>query len=931
MSTAQPSPSDAVAVVPDVAVVLIGHNDVTRLSAAVESVLAQTLDNLELIIVDDASTDGMGELADEWAARSPKIRAVHLPENSGGCSRPRNVGLEHVRAGHVMFLDSDDVLERHACKNLLLALEAADADFVGGRCVRVDMDSGRESPWFRSIYAEPIVVRSISELPDLLNDTLCTNKLYKMSFLDKHGIRFPEGLHYEDLAFTAQAYCSATTIALIPEAVYYWRIYRSNEQVSIHMRRSDIRNFRDRLAIHRIINAFLEREGRAEIKELVDGRFLRIELRIYLGEMAERDPEYQQEWISLASEYLREMPLSRIMDQERACRLTTYLVREADLALAIEAAALWLNARVTLPLVERDDRLYFADAHLDEAAGREAMDVTWLRLRTANFSDLRLYSEVTHVAERGRRIEVQGFVVDQLHRFPRADKPTVRAELRRQDKRPSRPIVLAVPNAHLEGDRLHFRVKIDTRTLVRGRQRESPAWFLRMRVIAPAGDPSCLPAARRSVVPLDPDPGGRVHPEVSGSGMFFLRDDRPPERRPLIVRIRGRLGRTAPARRVRSVVNGRQLKGAVYRHLLRRLPLRRDTVVFESHLGKQYSDSPKYLYEKLVELGLPYRVVWSYARRPERFPDAAVKVRRDSWRYYYEVARAGYLIDNQGFPAVVVRRSGQRCLQTWHGTPFKRMGIDYRGFARNSAKAEQLKADVSRWDDFVVQSTWSEDTFRHAFGLKCRMVRSGYPRNDPLQRADDAELRAELRKRLGLPEGKKILLYAPTFRRYPPPLVIGDPANAPRLDIATFERAVGDDWFVLFRAHYLDRMNLPRRYAAVARDVSSHDDITELLLVADALLTDYSSVMFDYAITGRPMGFYTSDYELYRQLRGAYFDLPEQAPGPMLTNTDEIVDWLSDLEETHGRYQERYRAFRAKYCEFEDGTASERILREFFA
>jgi CDP-glycerol glycerophosphotransferase len=112
--------------------------------------------------------------------------------------------------------------------------------------------------------------------------------------------------------------------------------------------------------------------------------------------------------------------------------------------------------------------------------------------------------------------------------------------------------------------------------------------------------------------------------------------------------------------------------------------------------------------------------------------------------------------------------------------------------------------------------------------------------------------------------------------------------------------------------------------------MSGYDDISDLLGVADAVLTDYSSVMFDFAITGRPMAFYASDYELYQQLRGSYFDLGDEAPGPIVRDTDQIIEWLSDLDANHESYQEKYRAFLARYCEFENGTASETIIRSLF-
>jgi CDP-glycerol glycerophosphotransferase len=919
---------------PDVAVVLIGFNDAERLPTAVASVMDQTLANLELIIVDDASTDTTGEVAKALASTSPKISYVRLPTNSGGCSRPRNVGLEHVTAPHVMFLDSDDVLERHACKNLLLAIERTGADFVSGRCQRVDMDTEAERPWMRGLYDEPQVWEGISEHPELMNDTLCTNKLYRMSFLDEHDIRFPEGLHYEDLAFTAEAYCSATRIAVIPEVVYRWQIYGSHVQPSIHHRRGNIDNFRDRLNIHRIIDEFLKREDLVEMKAITDNRFLRTELRMYLSELADRDPSYQKEWMQLANDYLRGMDEDRILSQGRAVRLATYLIRRGDLALSIEAAKLWAYRKVTVPLVQRDGGVYFSESYSDDPNGRKALDVTWLHAHDARFGELPLYATLSELRASRGVLELKGSILNQLNRIPADGDLSVSMRFRRSRMKPGRGIDVPVRISGLGTEWLHWEATVDVASLPRGR-RQTAKWLVNLR-LAWHNQVNAVPVTvLRDSLPSDQGTrAGRAHPlraDVSRPGNLLFVDHRPVPALPIGRRLRRRVEQSRPAQAAAEYLTGRQLKTLVYRHVLRRLPIRPDTVVFESHLGKQYSDNPRYIYEAIVAEQLPYRCVWSYRNRPAKFPDGAVLVHRDSWRYYYEVARAAYIVDNQGLPEVVVRRKGQRYVQTWHGSPFKQMGFDEPRVAGSSDKSQRaLTEAVNRWDDFVVMSSWSDKVFRDAFHLKTNSLRTGYPRNDRLFQAGDETLRSQLRQQLGLPSDRKILLYAPTFRRYPKPLTIGNPKNSPRLNLAAFEEALGEQWFVVVRAHYLDRIRVRRRYLNVARNMTSYDDVTDLMLVSDALLTDYSSVMFDYSLTGRPIAFYTSDYELYKFTRGSYFDLADESPGPNLNDTTEILGWLADLESTHERYHERYQAFRARYCEYEDGKAAEKIIHAVF-
>ncbi|MET7439404.1 glycosyltransferase family 2 protein, partial [Streptomyces sp. NPDC005568] len=253
---------------PAVSVVVIVYNDAARLPTAVRSVLDQTLRDVEIVIVDDRSTDGSYEVAREMAAGDPgRIRAFRLPENSGGCGAPRNRGIEEARGEYVLFLDSDDVLERNACRNFLEAAESTGADLVSGLCVRVHVDSRtrKEVKWYPWLYARTRTLESVSELPDLLVfDTLSTNKCYRRRFLLDQGLRFPVGIHYEDLLFSAQAYVAARRITLVPNRVYDWNVVEKPATTavrSISNRRDEIANFAHRMEIHRRVDSLLADSG----------------------------------------------------------------------------------------------------------------------------------------------------------------------------------------------------------------------------------------------------------------------------------------------------------------------------------------------------------------------------------------------------------------------------------------------------------------------------------------------------------------------------------------------------------------------------------------------------------------------------------------------------------------------------------------------
>jgi CDP-glycerol glycerophosphotransferase len=374
------------------------------------------------------------------------------------------------------------------------------------------------------------------------------------------------------------------------------------------------------------------------------------------------------------------------------------------------------------------------------------------------------------------------------------------------------------------------------------------------------------------------------------------------------------------------------LKKQAYR-LFRRMPVQPGLTVFESHMGLQYSDSPRYIYEAAVETGLDklgIKPVWSHAKRtPDGFPSGARLVMRESWRYYYAMARAQFWVDNQGFPRHFTRRPETTYIQTWHGTPLKRMGFDAPALERASAATRRVhKAMMRRWSALLVPSEYFVETFVKSYGYEGKLVRQGLPRNDLLVRGVDEEWVLAKKRELNLPTDQRLVLYAPTFRD-----------RARRLereydvpfDLDVMARELGGDVFLMLRTHYLDEYKLSDRYRSFAADLTRHNDVTELMLIADVLVTDYSSVMFDFANTGRPMVFYTYDYDDYvRDERGTYVDLPDVAPGPLVADTDSLVAALKGVDAAHEAHRDRYAAFRERFCEYETGHAAEHVVKEFF-
>ncbi|HET9380268.1 MAG TPA: glycosyltransferase family 2 protein [Streptomyces sp.] len=290
-----------------VGVVVIGYDDAPHVADAVRSALAQGPAVREVVAVDDCSADGSAELLERLAAHEPRLRVVRRPVNSGGCGSPRNTGLDEVTAPYVMFLDSDDVLPPGAVNALLTAAVEERAEVAGGLCVRRELPSGREVPWQPSLYAAPTVAARPAQLPRLVHDTLCVNKLYRTRFLREHGIRFPEGRYrYEDFVFGARVLAAAPRVVLVPDPVYVWHVRRAAERLSISLDRADITHWRARTRACRAAYEILLAAGQKKLARAARAKFLDHELRMYVRELALRDPRYRRAWWEHTRAYLAE-------------------------------------------------------------------------------------------------------------------------------------------------------------------------------------------------------------------------------------------------------------------------------------------------------------------------------------------------------------------------------------------------------------------------------------------------------------------------------------------------------------------------------------------------------------------------------------------------------------------------------------------------
>lgn len=381
------------------------------------------------------------------------------------------------------------------------------------------------------------------------------------------------------------------------------------------------------------------------------------------------------------------------------------------------------------------------------------------------------------------------------------------------------------------------------------------------------------------------------------------------------------------------------LKGCIlvlYRLMCLLFPVRSKIVVFMSNLGRNYSGNPKSIYEEMMAKGLDrkYQCYYILENPSITLPGHIKTVRMSRMKFYYVLAVAGTIISDTRFPNHIRKRKEAKYLQTWHGTPLKKLALDMTSYhmAGEETKEtyqEEFKKNSATWDYLISQNEFSSRIFRRAFAFQGDILEIGYPRNDVLFQKNNTKAINLLKEKYQLAEDKKIILYAPTWRDNSYYDKASYRMDAP-LDYDYLYEKLNNEYIILIKYHYMVREKLDfSQYGGFYRVMDSSYDISELYLVSDILITDYSSVMFDYSLLKRPMIFYVYDIKEYaEELRGFYFDFVKEAPGPLVMTTAELVKQILSYE--MARYQELYDKFSWKYHEFESGKASAAAVELLF-
>lgn len=351
-------------------------------------------------------------------------------------------------------------------------------------------------------------------------------------------------------------------------------------------------------------------------------------------------------------------------------------------------------------------------------------------------------------------------------------------------------------------------------------------------------------------------------------------------------------------------------------------------VLFESHGGDQATGDPAAIWRELARRNTDLAAFWTVADLSVAVPAGTTPLVRQSRQWFELLATAKYLVNNDCFPPCFTKSPAQIQLQTGPGTPLERIGHDAPGNDSSSrVRLATMDREAARWDHLIAANAFASAVLPPALGYGGKVLETGSPRNDVL--SNDRQGAADrARRNLGLAANRKVLLYAPAGRDSQG---AGKFTSVNQLDSALFAEAFGDEYVVVVHGpHHTAPDGEPVSGNGVI-DVTGYPEVADLYAVADVLITDYSSAMFDYAITGRPIIYLVPDLADRRDgARGFYVDLETQAPGPLVGSTADVIDAMADLGRMTSTYSDRYAKFRATFTGWDDGGASARVVDDVF-
>ncbi|HEX2893443.1 MAG TPA: CDP-glycerol glycerophosphotransferase family protein [Marmoricola sp.] len=1013
---------------PVLSVVMPVYNVEGYVRETLDTVLTQSLHNLEVIAVDDGSTDGSLAILREFERRDPRVRV--LTQINSGQGIARNLGVQHAQGEFLAFIDSDDTIPPGSFEHMVETLRRSGSDFCVGSVRRLRHSQFMRTTWQRTVHQTDRIGTTLDEFPAAMQDIICANRMFRTEFWRDQVGGFRGHIAYEDHVPMLTAYVRARKFDILSKVTYNWRI--REDHTSTGQQKANIENLLDRIAVKEEAHELLQGEASDFVYDVWVARCLEVDFAPYAAQALDAGEAYRNV-LSAAYRTFCDRATERAWDLVRVYpKVRGHLVAEGRWEDVEDATNYFLSVHQVPPTRVEDGRLV-AVLPTDRMFARD-LPAHLLRMAPleAHFEGV-----VQKVAWREDHVTLTGWMRHRSLDIP--DEPALSLSLRSGDRTLDlAPVHLTIPEADLWAQLPYagcaqggFRVDVPFAALAESTEPWHLEGSLTVDGLTSTGgfhyqvpgtsgdqpgsgagfegfwDPAHGFGLRASTTrPRAPEPGFTVHSVELGDGELRLRvsgtdhadrarlgnarlqltliDVKPEDSghvlcfdtrvsefgstpRPAPVgdyalTLDGHVSTAAPALagelplQLRSTelgvdaTLGRQhtLQLAVVPplrddelgkyHQFRlhaayrsATPALTDSVLLASYLGESCTDSQLAIDRHLARTRPDLERIWGVRDRSVQVPDGARAVLLDSAEWYDAVASARYLCRNIDFGPWLRVRPEQSYLQTFHGYPFKSMGRDFwrsKGFPPGQVRHFANRAS-GEWDLILVPSEECEAYYREQYGYTGAVLAAGYPRTDPLVNSDAAQVRRDVLARIGVPEDRTVVLYAPTFRD-----TLTTRVYAARrfddLDLDELTRRLGPEYVVLVRGHNNNQREADRvDRAATVVDVTDYPDINDLTLAADVAVLDYSSLRFDWAITGKPMVFFVPDIDSYFGLRAPLFPYEESAPGPWARTTGEVADLLVDHEGVGRRYAEDLRAFNERFNRLNDGHATERVLATF--
>lgn len=359
--------------------------------------------------------------------------------------------------------------------------------------------------------------------------------------------------------------------------------------------------------------------------------------------------------------------------------------------------------------------------------------------------------------------------------------------------------------------------------------------------------------------------------------------------------------------------------------------VKRASVVFSSYMSRSASDSGLAICEYMREHHPGFELYWAVEDGSVSVPTGSKKLIRRSEEWFEVLTSTAFLVNNVGAIDGYTGRSHQKFIQTWHGTPFKLVGkseVDHDGFEHPVAHS-RIENESKQWDLFIAQNEFLERVARRDFDYQGEIIRSGYPRNDRLVVSAEEE-RLSIRRQLGVDDNSYLILYAPTWRES---LAAGTVSRMVEfLDFDNLLESLDPETCILLRGHNYNAAHTNKRLSKGRLiDVTHSPDINDLILASDLLITDYSSVMFDYLVTGKPIVYFVPDIDEYIESRGSYGALNEFASGPIVKTVEGLIELLKDPADWLPSYSRLYSNMRSKFVPWDDGFSTHAVVERMLA